>query len=104
MLTFERRKMNILRESRVIGNKEYQNDELLEIARVAQKHGYMTSLDVIALKGRLNRGDELTPMPGYSSRNFDGMIKKALTDPDVRAEMLTKRDSEVSGVRNDRSV
>ena len=97
MLTFERRKMNILRESRVIGNKEYSNDKLLEILRAGAKRGIVDRLSPIAAESRLSKGMELGPIPGFSSRDIEAELIRCLDDPDIGLEMVKRIDHHASG-------
>jgi len=78
MLTFEERKMNILKKSRVIGNKEYSNDKLLEILRAGAKRGIVDRLSPSAAENRLSKGMELGPIPGFSSRDIEAEVLRCL--------------------------
>jgi len=83
MLSFEERKNNILRKSRVIGGQEYSEDEILELLREGMRKGIVHRLSPIAAESRLKKGMELGPIPGFSNRNIEDEVLRCLDDPDV---------------------
>ena len=101
---FQEKFNNLMSGGREINGQWFTNDELLELARVGVEHGIIPRIVVMGLENRLNKGLEMGPIPGYSNRDYESMLMKCLADPDVAAEMLTKMDSEVSGVNKDRST
>ena len=101
---FQEKFNNLMSGGREINGQWFTNNELLELARIGVKHGVIPRIAVTGLENRLNKGLEMGPIPGYSNRDYESMLMECLADPDVRAEMLTKRDSEVSGVNKDRST
>jgi hypothetical protein len=78
MLTFEERKTNILRKSRLIGDQEYGDDEILKLLREGSKRGIVDKLSPIAAESRLKKGMELGPIPGFSNRDIETEVLKCL--------------------------
>ena len=88
MLTFEERKTNILRKSRLIGNQEYGDDEILELLREGSKRGIVDRLSSIAAESRLKKGMELGPIPGFSNRDIKAEVLRCLDDPDRNLNII----------------
>ena len=78
MLTYRERKKNILRKCRVIGDQEYAEDEILELLREGAQRGIVDRLSPIAAASRFNKGMELEPIPGFSSRNIEAEVLRCL--------------------------
>jgi len=78
MLTFEERKMNLLKKSRIIGDQEYSDDEILELLREGVKRGIVDRLSPIAAESRLKKGMELGPIPGFSNRDIEAEVLRCL--------------------------
>ena len=103
MSDIEERRENLLRKSRFIDGEEFSDDEIKELLTIGARLGKIDRLSLIVAESRLNKGISLAPSPG-SSRDIEADVLTCYNDPDVRAEMLTKRESEVSGVNKDRST
>ena len=97
MLTFEERKKNILRKSRIIGDQEYSDDEILELLREGEKKGIVDRLSPIAAESRLKKGIELGPIPGFSNRDIEAELIRCLNDPDIGLEKVKRIDHHASG-------
>ena len=78
MLSFEERKQNILRKSRIIGDQEYSDDEILELLREGVKKGIVDRISPFAAESRLNKGIGLGPIPGFSSRDIEAEVLECL--------------------------